>query len=82
MTATPPRLCRCGEQEEFRTIRYPVPQGESFVVVENVPAWVCPRCGETYIAPEVSERLEEIVTSRQRKPSKRLRVPVFAYTAA
>ena len=35
------------------------------VVIENVPAWVCAQCGETYYDPDVVERIQIIIWSGQ-----------------
>ena len=32
-------------------------RGEMRLVVNNVPAWVCPSCGEAYLEAEVAVRL-------------------------
>ncbi|RMF93050.1 MAG: YgiT-type zinc finger protein [Nitrospinota bacterium] len=36
------------------------------IYVDNVPAWVCVRCGEQYFAAPVYKRLEEIARHRDR----------------
>lgn len=36
------------------------------IYVENVPAWVCNRCGEQYYDAPVYKRLEEIARQRER----------------
>jgi len=36
------------------------------IYVENVPAWVCGRCGEQYFDAPVYKRLEEIAQQRER----------------
>jgi len=36
------------------------------IYVENVPAWVCNRCGEQYFDAPVYKRLEEIAQQRER----------------
>ena len=48
-------VCRSAERAE-RLVRYNVP-GERLAVVENVPALVCPNCGETSFQPEVVDAL-------------------------
>ena len=39
-----------------------VERGAMILVVRHVPAQVCEQCGEEYIAGEVQERLEELVS--------------------
>lgn len=36
------------------------------IYVDNVPAWVCKRCGEQYFDAPVYKRLEEIARHRSR----------------
>ena len=38
---------------------------EQTIYVENVPAWVCNRCGEQYSDAPVYKRLEEIARQRE-----------------
>ena len=33
------------------------------IVVENVSAWVCEQCGETYFDPDVVERIQTLIWS-------------------
>ena len=50
-----------------------IPQRHTFIqelenciiIIKNVPALVCPQCGEVYYNDEVSEKLEEIVNRLQ-----------------
>ncbi|MCM1182763.1 MAG: type II toxin-antitoxin system MqsA family antitoxin [Roseburia sp.] len=38
---------------------------ECVIIIKNVPAMVCSRCGEVYYTDEVAERLEKIVRKLQ-----------------
>ena len=40
---------------------------EIHLVIKNVPAWVCPSCGEVYVEEEVATRLLEIAASEMSK---------------
>ncbi len=33
------------------------------IVIENVPAWVCQQCGETYYDPDVVDRIQDVIWS-------------------
>ena len=33
------------------------------VIVENVPAWVCGQCGETYYDPDIVEQVQQRIWS-------------------
>lgn len=35
-------------------------RGEIRLVVNDVPAWICPDCGEAYVDEDVAERLLQI----------------------
>ena len=48
------------------------------VLVENIPAQVCARCGEEVFNKETTERVRLIVHSRK-KPIKSVKMDVFAY---
>lgn len=52
-------------------------EGE-FVLVENIPAVVCARCGETVFSRETTERVRLMVREK-RKPLKWQKVGVFEY---
>lgn len=40
-------------------------RGASLLVVENVPVYVCPACGESYMAAETMHELERIKLHRR-----------------
>ena len=48
----------------------------NFIIVENVPAWVCEQCGDTLYDPETVDRLQKYIWS-QDKPVRSITVPVF-----
>ena len=54
-----------GEMEQRRVLARFRFKGET-IYVENVPAWVCNRCGERYFDAPVYKHLEEIAGQRER----------------
>jgi YgiT-type zinc finger domain-containing protein len=48
------------------------------VLVENIPARVCNRCGEPVYSRETTEKIRHMLHS-QAKPIRTVRMPVFAY---
>lgn len=46
------------------------------IVIENVPAWVCAQCGETYYDPDVVEQVQTIIWSHQ-PPVRVVETPVY-----
>ncbi len=47
------------------------------MVVENVPAWVCEQCGETYYEPDVVERVQNLIWSGS-EPERVIEAPVYS----
>lgn len=52
--------------------------GNEFMLIENVPAWVCDNCGEQYFEPKVCEELDRL---RQAPPAskKMIKIPVYNF---
>ena len=48
-----------------------------YVLLENVPAGVCTKCGTRYYAANVLKTIEETVRGR-RKAKREVRVPVYS----
>lgn len=47
-----------------------------FIIVENVPAWVCEQCGEVFYEPDTVEKLQQLIWSRP-TPQRTISVPVL-----
>ncbi len=47
----------CGGQMSERRIDYEFKEKDKYIVVKNVPAFVCVECGEQYFEPEVVEKI-------------------------
>ena len=54
-------ICKNGETAPGETI-YTGTEGETIVVVKNVPAKVCDNCGESYLSSETVARLRETLS--------------------
>lgn len=69
-------------QEEFHTtlVTYTLELNGELIMIENVPARASERTGEQFFAPDVVERIQEIVWS-QEKPKRMLQTPVYEYAA-
>lgn len=50
----------CDGRVEYRLIRAKFNFKGQTIYVDNVPAWVCVKCGEQYFDAPVYKRLEEI----------------------
>lgn len=46
------------------------------IVIENVRAWVCDQCGETFYDPDVVERIQNIIWSNE-APVRIIEAPVY-----
>jgi HTH-type transcriptional regulator/antitoxin MqsA len=54
--------------------------GGQLIVVEDVPAGVCPRCGEKVVTAAVGRHLAELVRDKRRiAEAARISVPALAY---
>jgi YgiT-type zinc finger domain-containing protein len=61
----------CGEQvHEQRIIQDFWLKGE-LIVIESVPAGVCPQCGEKIVKAEVGRQLATLIANLRRAPSER-----------
>lgn len=56
----------CEGELEYRSIRARFNFKGHTIYVDNVPAWVCTKCGEQYFDAPVYKRLEEIAKHRER----------------
>jgi YgiT-type zinc finger domain-containing protein len=69
----------CGSDEYHEELVSEVFQIEGKpVLVENIPARVCNRCGEPVYSRETTEKIRQMLHS-QAKPIRTVRMPVFAY---
>jgi YgiT-type zinc finger domain-containing protein len=40
-------------------------RGTSLLVIENIPVWSCPHCGESYFTAQTMHEIERIKTLRK-----------------
>lgn len=59
-------------------VTYVLEQRGRAVIVEHVPASVCVETGERFFAPDIVERLQQIVWE-QRQPTRVVETPVFEF---
>ena len=55
----------CDGKMEQRRVLARFRYEEQAIYIENVPAWVCNKCGEQYFDAPVYKRLERIAQQRQ-----------------
>ena len=66
----------CSGKMEVKRINHDVWVNRKLFVVQDVPAEVCERCGETVFTPQVTERIFSTL-KRSDSPKKTLKVPVL-----
>ncbi len=72
----------CGNKMEARRINQDFWIKKKLVVVENVPAGVCPQCGEKVVKADVGRKLGELVADSKRlRKAKTMAVPVIRFAA-
>lgn len=70
----------CGEQMKEKRINQDFWLKGKLIVVESVPAGVCPQCGEKTVRADVGRQLAALILNRKRLPRRRtIAVPVVRY---
>lgn len=82
MTKDGDRCSVCGAGLREETITYTQTLGEHLFIVEEVPAQVCPQCGETYLSPDTADALQEIGRRAASEVKRTVEVPVHGFTPA
>ena len=66
----------CPGEYEPRKVTHTVRQHGELVVIDHVPAEVCPVCGDVLLKPQTVRRVDRLLKSR-RKPA--ATVPLYEY---
>jgi YgiT-type zinc finger domain-containing protein len=70
----------CGEQMEAKKVSQDFWLKGKLIVIESVPAGVCPQCGEKIVNAEVGRELATLIGNPRRTPKRRtMSVPVIRY---
>jgi YgiT-type zinc finger domain-containing protein len=69
----------CNGEVRAKTVTVHYPYKGKLVVIENVPARVCRRCGERYYDAVTVERMEAIAR-RKKTAEKTVVVPIWDFT--
>ena len=70
-------VCRSAERTE-QLIRYTITIEGRLVVVENVPATVCPNCGDRSFRPDVVEAVNRTIWAKE-APARVIEAPVYEF---
>ena len=68
----------CGGNLKKKKVTFSYEENEKYLLVENVPAEVCFKCGEKIYPPEVTKELFKFA-SEEIPPVRVKKVPVFDY---
>lgn len=70
----------CGERMQEKLISQDFWLKGKLVVIESVPAGVCPQCGEKVVKADVGREVASLIQNHKRQPKRRtLTVPVLRY---
>ncbi|HLE62564.1 MAG TPA: YgiT-type zinc finger protein [Pyrinomonadaceae bacterium] len=70
----------CGEQMKEKRVNQDFWLKGKLIVIEFVPAGVCPQCGERIVKAEVGRQLATLIENLKRLPKRRtMNVPVLRY---
>ena len=50
-------LCFCGGKIEPKVTTFTYENGEEVILIKNVPAKICSRCGEKTFSPEITDEI-------------------------
>lgn len=78
---TPMKCVFCGGKLRHDTVTFSYEDHETYILVEHVPAEVCPQCGEKLYSPEVTDALLQFA-KQQAKPIKVIQVPIYDFAKA
>lgn len=73
----------CDEQMVERQIKQDFWIKGDLIVIENVPAGVCPQCGEKIVKAEVGRQISLLIANiKQMQPVRNINVPVLEFRLA
>jgi YgiT-type zinc finger domain-containing protein len=71
----------CGEKMEAKRIRQDFWRKDKLVVVEDVPAGVCPQCGEKVVKADIGRLIATLFEDSKRlQKARTISVPVLSFT--
>jgi YgiT-type zinc finger domain-containing protein len=61
-----PSCASCGRDGvELRKVTRSFGRGASLLIIEKIPIWSCPHCGESYFSAQTMHEIERIKTLRK-----------------
>ena len=68
----------CKGTMSYGKVNFPVDAGKTFVLVKDVPAYVCEQCGEYFLEDTVAEAVEKIAHNARNSVSE---IEILRYAA-
>ncbi|HET6890299.1 MAG TPA: type II toxin-antitoxin system MqsA family antitoxin [Pyrinomonadaceae bacterium] len=79
-TLSSSRCVSCGRAGmQLRKVTRSFGDGDSLLVIEGIPLWACPHCGESYFTAQTMHQIERIKALRKSVAVDR-KVPVAAFS--
>ncbi|HZF41154.1 MAG TPA: YgiT-type zinc finger protein [Blastocatellia bacterium] len=73
----------CGEQMVEQQIKQDFWIKGDLIVIENIPAGVCPQCGEKVVKADVGRQIATLIANvEQMQPVRNINVPVLQFKLA
>jgi len=69
----------CGGKVENKKVSFVYDDGDKYLLVENVPAEVCTKCGEKIYSPEIANELLKYARKKY-PPIKTVEMPVYDFS--
>ncbi len=70
----------CGEQMKARRTKQEFWIKGKLIVIENVPAGVCPQCGEKVVKADIGRRIAALIEdSKELRKARTISVPVIRF---
>ena len=70
----------CGERMEEKRIKQEFWIKDKLIVIEGVPAGVCPQCGEKVVKADVGRRIAALIEDSERwRKARTISVPVIRF---
>ncbi|NEO88060.1 MAG: hypothetical protein F6J87_27960 [Spirulina sp. SIO3F2] len=63
-----------------QSVTYTLEVNDALIVIENVPARVSVDTGEQLFAPEIVERVQNMILDTQQTPKRVMQVPVYSFS--
>lgn len=72
----------CGAQMIEQQIKQDFWIKGDLIVIEDVPAGICPRCGEKIVTAEVGRQIAMLIANPKQAAARNISVPVIQFQAA